>query len=74
MFGIMWLLLIRPAQKRQKQTKAMQDALQRGDEIVTIAGMHGTIDAIEDTAVHVKIADNVIIKLEKQAIGTVVGK
>ncbi|HLR71325.1 MAG TPA: preprotein translocase subunit YajC [Pseudogracilibacillus sp.] len=52
MFVIFYFLLIRPQQKRQKQVREMQSALQKGDEIVTIGGLHGVVDAIdEDTIV-----------------------
>ncbi|HLQ83477.1 MAG TPA: preprotein translocase subunit YajC [Pseudogracilibacillus sp.] len=52
MFAIFYFLLIRPQQKQQKAIKEMQNALQKGDKIVTIGGMHGIIDAIdEDTVV-----------------------
>lgn len=52
MFVIFYFLLIRPQQKRQRQVRDMQAALQKGDKIVTIGGLHGVIDAIdEDTVV-----------------------
>ena len=65
MFIAMWFILIRPAQKRQKQTLEMQNALQRGDRIVTVGGLHGTIEAVDDTAVVLNIADNVNVRFEK---------
>lgn len=52
MIVIFYFLLIRPQQKRQRQVQEMQAALQKGDEIVTIGGLHGVIDSIdEDTIV-----------------------
>ncbi|HLR15856.1 MAG TPA: preprotein translocase subunit YajC [Bacillota bacterium] len=52
MFVIFYFLLIRPQQKRQKQVREMQGALQKGDAVVTIGGLHGEIHAIdEDTVV-----------------------
>lgn len=72
MFAIMWFLLIRPAQKRQKETRAMQDALQRGDDIITIGGIHGTVDAVDETTVFVKVADGTTLRFERQAVGRVV--
>ncbi|GGG27420.1 UPF0092 membrane protein YrbF [Lysinibacillus alkalisoli] len=71
MFVAMWFILIRPAKKRQQQTMQMQNNLQRGDEIVTIGGLHGTIDAIEDTTVYLVLADGTRLKFERQAIGRV---
>lgn len=71
MFIAMWFILIRPAQKRQKQTLEMQNALQRGDRVVTVGGLHGTIEAVDDTAVIINIADGVNVRFEKGAIGRV---
>lgn len=50
----------------------MQSSLQRGDKVITIGGLHGVIDSIEDTAVTLVIADNVRVKFDRQAIGRVV--
>ncbi|TKI72101.1 preprotein translocase subunit YajC [Lysinibacillus mangiferihumi] len=72
MFVAMWFILIRPAKKRQQETQNMQSSLQRGDKVITIGGLHGVIDAIEDTAVTLVIADNVRVKFDRQAIGRVV--
>jgi len=72
MFVAMWFILIRPAKKRQQETQNMQGNLQRGDKVITIGGLHGEIDSIEDTAVTVKIADNVRVKFDRQAIGRVI--
>lgn len=71
MFVAMWFILIRPAQKRQKQTAQMQNELKRGDKIVTIGGLHGEVDAIEDTAIYIIVEGNTRMKFERQAIGRV---
>ena len=71
MFIAMWFILIRPAQKRQKQTLDMQNALQRGDRVVTVGGLHGTIEAVDDTTVILNVADGMNVRFEKGAIGRV---
>lgn len=71
MFAIMWFLLIRPAQKRQKATKSMQSDLKRGDAVITIGGIHGTIDAVDDSTVYLKVSDSTILQFDRQAIGRV---
>lgn len=71
MFIAMWFILIRPAQKRQKATMTMQNALKRGDRIVTVGGLHGEIDAIEDTVVYILVDGTTRLKFERQAIGRV---
>ena len=72
MFAAMWFILIRPAQKRQKATMQMQSGLKKGDKVVTIGGLHGEVDAIEDTIVYLKVDGNTTVKFERQAIGRVV--
>lgn len=71
MFVVMWFLLIRPAQKRQKETKSMQSALKRGDEVITIGGIHGRIDAVDEATVYLRVADNTILRFDRQAVGRV---
>lgn len=75
MFGgiivVMYFFMIRPQQKRQKEHQNMINSLQKGDKIITSAGIHGTITNVEDTAFIVQIADGVKIKVEKVAISSV---
>lgn len=71
MFAIMWFLLIRPAQKRQKETRAMQSGLKRGDNVITIGGIHGEIEAVDETTAYLKVADGTVLRFERQAIGRV---
>lgn len=71
MFAIMWFLLIRPAQKRQKETKAMQSGLKRGDGVITIGGIHGTIEAVDESTVYLKVTDGTVLRFERQAVGRV---
>lgn len=71
MFVAMWFILIRPAQKRQKATSQMQNDLKRGDKVVTVGGLHGEVDAIEDTTVYLLVDGNTRMKFERQAIGRV---
>lgn len=71
MFVAMWFILIRPAQKRQKATATMQNSLKRGDKVVTVGGLHGEVDAIEDTTVYLLVDGNTRLKFERQAIGRV---
>lgn len=51
MFVIFYFLLIRPQQKRQKQVKQMQSDLQKGDKVITIGGLHGEVDALDEATV-----------------------
>lgn len=65
---LFWVMLIRPQRKAQKEQKARIEALQRGDKVITNAGLHGFIEKVNDRTVSVKIADGVIIELEKSAV------
>ena len=72
MFAAMWFILIRPAQKQRKATMQMQSNLKKGDKVITIGGLHGEVDSIEDTIVYLKIDGNTTVKFERQAIGRIV--
>lgn len=71
MFVAMWFMIIRPAQKRQKETTKMQSALKKGDKIVTVGGLHGEVEAIEDTTIVLIAEDGSKLRFERQAIGRV---
>jgi preprotein translocase subunit YajC len=72
MFGgiilIMYFLMIRPQQKRQKEHQKMLDSLKKGDQVITNAGMHGTITDIDGSVFTIQIAENTKVKFEKTAI------
>lgn len=68
MFAIFYFLLIRPQQKRQKAVQQMQSALKKGDKIVTIGGMHGIVDAIDEGQVVVKSGDGSRLTFDRAAI------
>lgn len=72
MFVVMWFFIIRPAQKRQKNTAEMQGNLKRGDHIITVGGLHGKIDAVDDQTVYVVVADGTRLQFERVAVGRVV--
>jgi preprotein translocase subunit YajC len=69
--GIFYVLLIMPAQRRQKKTQAMLSALKMGDKIVTTGGLYGTIVGLEPEAVQLRIADQVKVKVARSAIAGV---
>ena len=70
-FAVMYLLIIRPQSKRQKQAKAMIAALKRGDKVSTIGGIRGIIHSIKDDVVVIKVDDNTKIEFTKSAVATV---
>ncbi len=68
MVAVFYFFMIRPQQKKQKEQKVFLENLKRGDKIVTIGGMHGTILSIEGNTVLVEADQGVKIKFEKSAI------
>jgi len=68
MFVIIYLLLIRPQQKRQREHQAMLEALQNGDKVVTQGGIIGVITGLKSDVVTVRIADDVRIEVQRSAI------
>jgi preprotein translocase subunit YajC len=65
---IFYVLLIMPAQRRQKKTQAMLSALKTGDKVVTNGGLYGTIVGVENEAVQLRIAEQVKVKVSRSAI------
>lgn len=66
---VFWLFFIRPQAKRAKNQKKFIEDLQRGDKIVTIAGIHGTINKVnEDGTLNIEVSPGSYIKIEKSAI------
>jgi len=74
MFGIVYLMMIRPQMKRAKEQRSMIAALAKGDEVLTNGGLLGRIEDIADQFVTLEVAPNVTVKLQKQAISAVLPK
>ena len=69
---LFWLLIIRPASKRQKELSRMQGALTQGDDVMLTSGIYGAITAVEDDHVLVRVAEGVTIKGARGAVANVV--
>ena len=72
LFFLMWLLLVRPQRRRSQQQMVMQDALRKGDEIITAGGLHGTVVSIEDDVLEIEIAKGTVARLDRRAVAAVV--
>ena len=70
MILVFWLFMIRPQAKKAKQAKQFQENMQKGDKIVTIAGIHGTINKINDdgTTLQLEVSPGSYLKIEKSTI------
>jgi preprotein translocase subunit YajC len=71
---LFWLLLIRPAQRRQRETLRMQSAIAVGDEVMLTSGIFGTVKAVVDDRFEVEVAPGVVVTVARGAVGTVVTK
>lgn len=72
MILIFYFFLIRPQKKQEKETKKMLDALKKGDKIVTIGGIYGTIFNVTESTVVIKVDDNTKIEFSKTAVSRVI--
>lgn len=68
MFVLFYFLLIRPQKKRQNAVQTMQSSLKKGDKVVTIGGLHGTIDSIDESKIVIKSLDGSKLTFDRQAI------
>ena len=73
-FGIMYVLMIRPQQKKVKDHKALVASVRRGDQIVTAGGLIGKVTKVGDAEVEVELAPNVKVRVVRSTISQVVSK
>jgi preprotein translocase subunit YajC len=74
MFVAFYFLLIRPQAKRAKEHKAMVAALAKGDEVVTMGGVLGRVTKIDENYVALEVAEGVELKVQRQAVQSVLPK
>ena len=74
MFVVLYFVMIRPQMKRQKEAKAMIEALAKGDEIVTSGGMLGKISKIGESYLTLEVANGVEIQVQRGAVVQVLPK
>ncbi|PWK08975.1 preprotein translocase subunit YajC [Tumebacillus permanentifrigoris] len=70
-FVVFYFLLIRPQQKRQKERVNMLNQLKKGEQVVTVGGLHGTIDSIDDKTCVLKVSETTKLTFERSAISTI---
>lgn len=73
-FAVFYFLLIRPQTKRAKEHRKMVSELGKGDEVITNGGVYGKLTKISDDHVEVEIADNTTVRLQRQAIASILPK
>jgi len=73
-FAVFYFMLIRPQMKRSKEHRQLVSQLAKGDEVVTNGGLLGCITEVSETFITLEVADNVKIKLQRQAVASVMPK
>jgi preprotein translocase subunit YajC len=74
MFVVLYFVMIRPQMKRQKEHRAMIDALAKGDEVATVGGMLGKVTKLGDSLLGVEIAPGVEVQVQRHAVAQVLPK
>lgn len=69
---VFYFLIIRPQNKKQKETQAMLASIKKNDRVVTIGGIRGTVHAVRDDAIVLKVDDEVKMEFNKSAIASVI--
>ncbi len=69
---LLWLLLVRPQARRQRELRHMQSTLEVGDEVMLTSGVYATVRGLDEDTAQVEIADGVTIKVARGAVGQVV--
>jgi preprotein translocase subunit YajC len=74
MFVVLYFIMIRPQMKRQKESKAMLEALAKGDEVVTSGGLIGRITKMGETMLQIEVANGVELQVQRSAVVQVLPK
>ena len=72
-FGLMWVLLILPQQRRMRQHQAVIASLEAGDEVVTAGGVYGTIVSVDEDTLAVEVAPGVVLRVLRSAVTSRIG-
>lgn len=67
-FVVMWFFMIRPQRKQQKELQKFRDGLQKGDKVVTVGGIFGTVVEIRDKSVLIEVDRDVKIRVDKNSL------
>jgi preprotein translocase subunit YajC len=74
MFGVLYLVMIRPQMKKQKEHKAMIESIVKGDEVVTAGGFLGRVSKLGDAYISVELATGVDVQMQRSAVVQVLPK
>jgi len=68
LFAIMWLFMIRPQRKQQKELENFRSGLKKGDKVITAGGIYGTIDEVAERTVLLKVDGETKLRIDKNSI------
>ncbi|MFN4117791.1 preprotein translocase subunit YajC [Acidovorax sp.] len=74
MFVVLYFVMIRPQMKRQKEHRAMIDALAKGDEVATAGGIMGKVTRLSEGSLHIEISEGVEVQMQRSAVVQVLPK
>ncbi|ATG96307.1 preprotein translocase subunit YajC [Paracidovorax citrulli] len=74
MFVVLYFIMIRPQMKRQKEHRAMIDAIAKGDEVATAGGILGKVTRLSEGFLHIEIASGVEVQIQRSAVAQVLPK
>ncbi len=66
--GIFYFMIIRPQQRKQKETEAMLASIRKGDRVLTTGGIYGTVIGVKDDVVVLKVADEIKMEFSRQSV------
>lgn len=73
-FVVFYFFIIRPQKKKEDERKRMIESVKKGDKVITIGGVHGTVTQVDEGSVLIQADTNVKLRVEKNAIASVVGR
>ncbi len=71
LLGLLWFTMIRPLRKRQRESVAAQQAVHEGADVMTTAGIYGTVRWVDDDTIGLEISNGVVVKYARAAVATV---
>lgn len=69
---VFYFIVIAPANRQRKKTQEMLNSLKKGDRVITTGGIYGTVQGVEGDAVHLRIAENVKVKVARSAVSGII--
>ena len=67
-FVVMWFFMIRPQRKQQKELQKFREGLKKGDKVVTIGGIYGTVQEVKEKTLLLEVDSNVKIRVDKNSV------